>query len=359
MADEVWTTFYQRWAGRVRLPDKVREQGDLLHRELLAATFAWPPAPVPVRAPSIALDGTPVIYSLQMPVTGEPAFRMLCEPGHLGMTVPAQIDHSLVTVDRILGALNWRSAADDINSVVAAAFPRDAGVVSTWWGGIWLGASIEETEVQLRMYINLRYGDAVARWQRVADILAPFADSRFEQPFTDLMQRVGAVAVPAGLGLVVADGRVPVLRLYLGMEEPSLENLYRARPAHLTGSDTDLAAFADAFAAAFGPFRRQELTLGYDFVRDADGMMQMQIARMKVDASVQHIAAGHEPAPISFLVDQVGRRWPQDVAHWERFAADLEACFGGADLEYISLSLRDRLSRMTAYVKPHGHAQEW
>jgi hypothetical protein len=347
--------FFQRRVPMRREKHGFYQQGRLLHSALLRATFDTPTVDVPRRRVSISLDGTPLVYSLKMTRKSQyPDFRMLVEPGGLGITVPQQIDGSLRTVDLLLGSLGWEKAVEPLNAVITRVFPDDPGVVSHWWGGMWLGMSLSVDRVELRLYFNLRHGEALARWQRAADVLTWFSDTTLTTPLKTLIEQVSPHAIPVGLGVVVSDS-VRGFRIYTGMHKAGYDSILASCPNNLIGSGDALETFCTAFTRAFGPFAPQSVTLGYDFQIGKDGHLRPNVTRAKVDVCCE---SSGKPGPLVVsLLNEFLETYGVDPDQFRVFAKDLEACFGTSNIQYISLGFNDGLDHLTTYVKPGGYEQ--
>lgn len=330
---------------------------DTIHAALLSSTFNVKKAVVNRRRASISVDGTPVVYSVQLTPSGDrPSFRILCEPGGLGITVQEQIDHSRRILQALTKRLGWYSAQSVVDEILAHVIPNDPAALSDWWGGLWVGAAMRSDVAELRVYANLRYGELIARWQRVADLLAPFADERLLPTVHEWMDTAGRVATPVGVGVVLTSSGVPVVRVYLGVERPGMDAIRIARGHRFHGSDAPMTEFCEAYVTTYGPFCRQSMTLGYDFFREPGGLFQPEIARFKVDVAFGHIRTTVHPSPDTFIFEQIMCIFPDAAGSYLAFRDDLAVCFGGSDIEYLSLSTRgDCLSEMTVYVRPHGY----
>jgi hypothetical protein len=343
------------------------EECRLLHDALLRATFDHSPVDAQRRRASLCLDGTPIVYSLKLrPETDkmcqkadglpfELPFRMLVEPGGLGITVAEQIDNSLRTVDILLHELGWQSAVDDLNEVIRRVFPRRASELSHWWGGIWLGMDFASDWSELRLYCNLRYGSELARWQRLADVLSWFGDPSLAGPLKSLIERVSPFAVPVGLGLVVSE-RICGFRLYAGVHEPSFPTIMQAWPNQPEDAYCNFGLFCKAFTNACGPFARQSVTFGFDFLLGHDGLLHPQISRTKVDVSCQ-VVSGKSVHLLLPLLHDLFDIWHLDYKKLDTFLEDLRICFGGSSLEHVSLGFGEKLDHVTIYAKPQGYDQ--
>jgi hypothetical protein len=349
---DAFRRFYERSGARAGLTGVTRAQH--VHGALLAATFDVEQAAANRRRASISVDGTPVVYSLQLTRGADrPAFRMLCEPGGLAIPVAEQIDFSRGVLRALTGRLGWRTAQAELDEILARVIPGDPAAMSNWWGGLWIGAAMLGEAAEIRVYVNLRHGEYLSRWQRIADLLAPFADQRLVPAVRQWMDTAGLVAIPVGVGAVLTAAGVPVVRVYLGVETPCMDAFRTARGRQSDESDAALAGFCAAFEACYGRFRRQSVTLGYDFAREGDGLFRPGISRFKVDVSFGHIAAGAEPSADAFIASRIDSAFPGGSASYRQFRTDLEECFGGSSIEYASLATRgERLSEMTVYARP-------
>jgi hypothetical protein len=322
---------------------------------LLAAALDVDSTPVR-RRPSLCHDGTPVVYSQEVRAgSRRSGFRLLSEPGGVGRTVPQQVDFTLGLVDRLLGDLEWRHAAADLNAIASAVLPADPTALGNWWGGVWLGLAQSDQHLDLRLYFNLRHGSLTARWQRVAAALGHFADDRLEKPLQALADGTAPHALPVGLGVVVRDGCVPVLRVYCGVHEPRIASLEALAPESGAPARATLALVVDRLGGPHGGFPAQSVTFGYDFVREASGLLRPEVARTKIDLSCQWLV----PRDRSTFLEEaalLARDFSLDTGPLDRFAHDLEDCFGGFAPEYVSFTLGDPPPAMTLYAKPHSCA---
>jgi hypothetical protein len=340
---------------------RARAQGVVLHDALIRAISNVASEDIQRRRASICLDETPVVYSLKLgrEVYSDrlPGFRMLVEPGGLGITVPQQINTALGIVDELLQRLGWQAAAEDINAVVTRVFPRDSASVSHWWGGIWLGMALTHDRAELRIYLNLRHGEALQRWQRIADVLAWFGDESLTLPLESLIARVCAHAIPVGLGVIVSEA-LRGFRIYTGMYEPTVEAIHYARGTasqnELIDLKSDIAIFCNAFTTAFGPLARQSVTMGYDFVLQ-DGLLVPEVTRTKADICCHFVPRDRAHLLESLLEDRL-RAGDGNPVPLKSFLRDLQSSFGGATTEFIGMGLGERAEAINIYVKPLGCA---
>jgi len=308
--------------------------------ELLVAAATEEAAPARRRLPFVALDGTPFVYSHK---TGSGGFRLLAEPGALARDVPSQIDFALETLDGIVGLLGWRAAAGDVNDVVRAALPPTADGARELRGGVALGVAADD-ELEVRVYLDLRGGTGVERWQRVANALAPFAGAEVEATFRRLVERAAPLAVPVGLAAVLRDAALRGLRLYVGVE--------RAGRAELEALTALPAAMLDPFRDLLGPFRPQRVTVAFDFVL-LDGALRAALARTKLDACRLSVPDDAARAQMADLLDA----YALDATSARSFLEDLDASFGGATIQYLGLGVRGPTTEVTVYAQPANLAR--
>lgn len=332
-------------------------QARCLHAALVGSVFDVPSCDPPRRQWSISFDGTPVVYSVKFRGNNErPGIRLVVEPGGVGTTVAEQIDWSLLAANRILETMGWSGAAPDVNAINACIFPRDARATAEWWGGIWLGMALEEGNVNLRMYLNLRHGDARERWQRFANIVAHFGDSSIEAPFRDLLARLDARGLPVGLCCVI-DGRVRGFRMYFVLQQPSVDAILAACPPNLCrhqacGHETKIADFCAAFTSEFGSFARQSVTLGYDFVIEPEGRIRPAIERFKTEISCQFMRAERAIRVGPWFSQQL-KGAGLDAAEFTVIERDFQDCFPDFSFQYVTLGISETTAHLTAYCQPN------
>jgi hypothetical protein len=324
---------------------------------MLRSALDVPPQRIPLRRPSLSLDGTPFVYSLKLsPSPAPPGFRMLVEPGGVGITVAEQIDYTLLSLDALARRLGWTRLGEDLNPWFRRLLPGDASAVRSDWGGLWLGLSVDGPDPELRAYVNLRRGDARARWARFADAMAVFATQELEAPFLALVRRLAPLAIPVGVAAAIRRGRVAGLRLYAALFHPRADDACAALGLEASAAADEVRALFAAYSADLGPLPPQGATLALDFrVRDGGGVDE-DLARVKVDLCCallpdevqatrttpwllsRHAAVGIDPAPLAAFLD------------------DLRDCFGGHEIDYVSLGFRRGAPEITTYARARGHA---
>ncbi|HEY8704307.1 MAG TPA: hypothetical protein VIL98_06110 [Gaiellaceae bacterium] len=311
-----------------------------VHELLLAAASEEPTGP-PRRLPFVALDGTPLVYSA---TTSGDAFRLLAEPGALDRDVPSQVDFALSTLDALVGILGWRGAAADVDTVVRAALPPTAEEARTLRGGVGLGLAADAKGIELRVYLDLRGGNPVARWQRVADALAPFGDRESEASFASLLVRAAPRAVPVGLAAVLADNALRGLRVYVGVDRHAVDDL---------AALTELPRSAiEPFAATLGPFGPQRVIAAFDFALE-DSLLRTASPRTKIDACRLGVEAQKARAEIAALAGA----YAVDAAPLQRLVADLDETFGESTIQYLGVGRRRDVTELAVYVEPAGLAR--
>lgn len=292
----------------------------------------------------VALDGTPVVYSQSTRPGGDP-LRVLVEPGSPARDVPAQVDFTLATLDALLGAAGWRSAAAGLDAVAHAALPPTAEGARALRGGAALGLAAGANGFDLRLYLDLRAGTASERWQRAASAFGAVGSARSEGTFVAIAERAAPLGVPVGIAAVVRAGELRGLRLYIGVEDTSVASL-----AALSGA---APAVVSAFRGALGPFAPQTVTAAFDLAVQ-EGALQPRLVRAKLDACT--LDRPHERAVhgLHVLLDALDL----PTAGGDALLADLDRCFGSSRIQYAGLGVRGGEHEVTAYAQPGGAARD-
>jgi len=303
------------------------------------------------REPSMFEDGTPVGFSWQTGAAGY--VRMLVEPGGLALDLPRQIDRSLQVLGRLLAEQGWETCGRDVLDVARGVYPRDPRDLATWWGGMWLGTAAGPDGADLRVYLNLRSGTLAARWQRVVDVLLGRADGDFERCFGQFIDRcVEATAVPVGLGLVLAGGRLRAVRVYQGLERADEVGVAASIPTALRdGAEDAVLAPLRALVADHGRPGAQGVTVAHDFHVE-DGVLRSVPRRVKVDVNCRWYVAQDADGFEEWLLGTLDE---PDRARLAGFATLLAEHFTGAQLDYCSLGCDTRgVRHRTVYAQPLG-----
>jgi len=310
------------------------------------------------RRPALCHDGTPLVLSIKLGRGRSDGLRLLIEPGALDRSVAEQVALSLAKLDRLIGLLSWRAAAADINTITRFVFPPDPQSIRGWWGGIWLGASVpaspdRDSEAELRVYLNLRHGDAASRWRRVIGLLSAFGEAASDAAFAGWIQCARPHALPVGLGVVLKAGIVAAIRVYVGVAQPDLSSLTAlGEPISPTGQ-VALADLYRGFTDRFGALRSQGVTVGYDLVREDSGQPFRGIGRVKMDMCCQFVSPERQ-AGIGPWVEGLATEWSLDPAPLKGFMADVDASWGGSNVEFLSFGFAPDPAHITVYVKPRS-----
>ena len=331
--------------------------GATLLRELSTSILPSGDAATWRRRPSISLDGTPIILSCKIGRRVDDALRLLVEPGSYAMTVAQQVAFSLTRLDRLLGLLGWRGAAAEINSITTRVFPSDPAVTSSWWGGIWLGANVPlsaagpSSDADLRLYLNLRHGTAATRWRTLTMLVSQFVPPSLRPVVDQWSAAVSPHAIPVGLGVVVATGRVCAMRAYVGVYNPTLESLSVSSSVFASATPRELARAHNSFADRFGLPPQQAITIGYDFIRDMTKAQAMAIGRVKVDFCC-HIVAPERRDKLTPWIELLLAEWRFDSCSLTAFLDDVHAIWENSEVQFLSLGFAPSLNHVTVYVKP-------
>lgn len=326
-----------------------RERSRAVHDTLLASAITATDVELPARAPAIAADGTPLFYSLK--IGAKPEFRMAVEPGSLLLGVPEQIAVSLDTARAAIDLLGWRSVYADLHELLDAFLPDDLSATAQWWGGVWTGFAASATSIDLRLYVNLRNGDLESRWNRLRTLFSIHGDELAQANLARIERAAAAgMGEPAGVCLVIADGRIAGLRLYVTLRLPSIDCVVASMPPSLHRAEGAVRDFCRAFTAQFGAFGEGTVSVGYDFAY-GERAIEGPVRRFKAELSCQRLDPIEQRAIWPWLADVV-----EDAgyarAEVEGFYRDLESVFGGAVPQYASIGVREQIDHFTVYAQP-------
>jgi len=332
-----------------------REAGDaagrLVVEQLLEAAYDVPAADPVRRRIAISTPGAPVVYSHKCSArAGAAPFRMLSEPGGVGISVPEQVALSRNLLRRLLDHLSWSAAAGPLDAVLDRLIPQDAGALNEWHGGLGFGVEVADTGPELRVYCNVRHGELADRWQRLIDVVGEFADVRAEDAVAEILGIAVPRAVPAGVAVAVGGGDVRGIRLYAGLLDATAESAVAAAPQRFAHAERAISRLVDSYRAWFGDLGTQGLTLAYDFAV-IDGVLWPSVVRYKVDLFCEP-SSGHGTAALLDWIEPLARSLGLAPAGLRRFASDLDRHFPGWTFQYLSLGCRDGTQELSAYCVP-------
>jgi squalene-hopene/tetraprenyl-beta-curcumene cyclase len=339
--------FFDAWVDERSPADRA---GRLVVESLLEATYDVAPADPPRRRLAMSTAGSPVVYSHKWSPEGRPpAFRMLAEPGGVGISVAEQIALSRELLDRLLDELGWSGAAAPVNQVLALLIPDDAAAVEDWHGGLGFGVDVGASGPELRLYCNVRDGDLTARWQRMLEVVGEFADARAADAVVEMLDIAVARAVPAGVAVAIADGELRGIRLYAGLVDAGADGAVAAAPQRFAGAAPAIRQLVDSYRSEFGELSEQGLTLAYDFAI-SEGLLVPWVVRYKVDLFCEPAnAAG---SALHGWIEERARSLRLAPDSLRRFASGLDRQFPGWTFQYLSLGCRDAGPELTAYCVP-------
>lgn len=300
------------------------------------------------RRPSISDDGTPVVLSWKSGRGRDNPVRVLVECGTLKMTVAEQIAYSLTRLDNLLGLLGWRSAAAEINSITGRVFPVDSSKTLEWRGGIWLGAEVksDSSEAELRLYLNLRDGEADERWRRLCCLVSAFSSETIDSFLLEWERTASLCAIPVGLGIVVSGGCVKGIRAYLSVENSTVESIESLTTGIEGKAQGLLELVYDSFTSRFGKMRKHGVTIGYDFVSGA------QVPRrIKVDICCHLVTPELAPHLLPWI-EELLWEWSLEPARFQDFLRGIHMFWPGSAVQFLSLGFIPELEHATIYVKP-------
>lgn len=325
----------------------VNAPGLILLREIISSVFSPVENNLWNRRPSISDDGTPVIISWKSGTGLDDSIRILAESGTLRMTVAEQITYTLTKLDRILGLLNWRDAAEQINSITKQVLPAASSATLGWRGGIWLGAEVKPglQDAELRLYINLRHGDANERWRKLLNLISSFSSETINPFLCEWHGNARKYAIPVGLGVVISKGRVRGIRAYISVENPSVESieaviasngnkLYGLRSAH------------ESFISHFGNINKHSVTAGCDFFPGA-----YEPSRMKADICCHLVPRELSPGLVPWISGLLGE-WSFNPESFNEFMCGIKKQWYTGEVQFLSLGFKPGLEHATVYIKP-------
>lgn len=344
------------FARRTRDDDRIGATEAWLHEQLLDAAFDGATPTVCRRRLAISAPGVPVVYSYKCTPRDSSSFRMLAEPGGTGITVAEQVQLSRTLIDRVIDHLCWEGARAPANAMLDVLLPADADSYAAWHGGLGFGLETNDCGPELRVYVNVRHGDLLARWQRLVDAIGEIADERAEPALREIVDIASPRAVPAGLGFAMDERGVRAIRLYCGMSEASADGAASALPRVLSAAMPNVAGFLRSYVESFGELVSQDATVAYDFIVH-DGLLHPTVSRFKIDVFCEQVSRRDGERLMAWLEAQLCSRG-LPVSGIYGFLNDLDDAFRGATLQYISLGCSDRGDELTVYCIP-GDPTRW
>lgn len=324
------------------------DPGLIILRELTESVLPSGKNQTKNRRPSISDDGTPFVFSWKAHHVLEKSLRVLVEPGTLKMTIAEQIAYSLTKLDRLLGLLDWRTAANEINILTGQVFPENSSETVGWRGGIWLGVDIKPkvSEVELRIYLNLRHGEPEERWQRLHRLLYRFSSPKIDPFLLDWENRLSPLAVPVGLGIVVANGNVKGVRTYLSIANPTIETIRNSIMYIQEKNWEPLYKVYNDYISRFGRISQHGITVGYDFVPEA-----RKPGRIKVDICC-HLISHEQKHLLEPWIEQLLTQWLFKPSLFQYFRQNIHRFWNESTIQFLSLGFCHKLEHMTIYVLP-------
>jgi len=329
------------------------ESQDFIYQALTSATFDVRFPEPPRREQSICYGEIPVTYSLKYgKAAAPPSFRMVLEPGGIGINVASQIDWSLRTLDGILSKMGWLRAADTLNRITPIIHPKDAEDTRDWHGGMWLGmdASNEEA-LSLKVYMNLRHGSAQERWQRVANVVSKLGSPDIEPVVRRTISDTQGRGIPVGIGFHLGHKGLTGIRLYVCLFQPASDVVALLCDSFFPSASADVKDYCNQFEREHGEFKDQSVTLGYDFATSEKGRLTSRPVRFKAELACFGLTAQqHERLPNWF--EQQLKNF--SMSH-DEFTADLNkirSVFSSYIPQYVTLGVKDTVCHLTFYLEP-------
>ncbi len=299
------------------------------------------------RRPSISDDGEPVVLSLKIDNKVDTAIRILVESGSLRMSVPQQVAYSLTKLDDLLGELGWRDVIQIINSITTKIFPINFSDTIAWRGGMWLGAEVvpNSGKSELRIYFNLRHGNAAERWNKLSDIITSFSSSSVNPYLDEWISASSSMAIPVGVAIVISANKVVGVRAYLGVQQPTLDVILKLIGTITKDNERILTKVVDSFIDTFGNMQQQSVTMGYDFFPNCK-----DVARVKVDICC-HLIDSKFSYKLIIWLKEILKYLSYKEKYLSNFLSDVNSFWGGSVVQFLSLGFTPEFQHATIYVK--------
>jgi hypothetical protein len=180
---------------------------------LCKESLALPRVPALPGRSRLNADGSPFQFALTLPHR-VPALQFLTETGSPDATTAAGLADAHDKVRRLLTLFG---APDQVAQTTAwledVAPRRDVDLLGAEGGAIWLGAAFApEHSPKLKIYLNAKWGQVAARWNRTASFAAHLGGA---QGWKLIQTQAFAELEPLGIALVLGAGSAPTGRIYL------------------------------------------------------------------------------------------------------------------------------------------------
>jgi len=180
---------------------------------ICGASLRLPPGAQRPEACRLNRDGTAIQFSLALTAGLSPRLQFLGEAGAHGLDAAERAAVGLETMEAVARLAGAREEFREALPLLREMTPEDLGPsMGSGPGVYWIGVSFPPAgEPAMTAYVNARFGDEPAQWERAGRFAASFGRSvaweRIEAEFR------GRLA-PLGVAMTLAAGRPPSGRIY-------------------------------------------------------------------------------------------------------------------------------------------------
>jgi len=188
---------------------QVLEAYDLICRE----SMDFPMGMRPPDFSRINADGTPFQYSLSLGA-GKPSFHFLSEAGIPGSSIADRIMLSLERIEALTSMFHADEELASVRGLIDRIAPADdPALLADPAGALWIGVAFgPEATPKLTVYVNAKWGEETAAWNRLDSFVSSFPEAR---SWTETRRLLAAKMRPLGMAVTLGEGSPPNGRAYL------------------------------------------------------------------------------------------------------------------------------------------------
>lgn len=323
--------------------------------QLVAAALSGPPG-MARRCGMLIYDANPVLFSYKSNSAPDVSFRVQTDVGLVSLSAQEHLDCAEVTVRRLLDSLGWQHLAAHAQAWMRCAFDAQPDNKART---LHLGLVLTADSVELRLYCNPG-GPPQRRWESLAALASLFGTPGVERQIGRIAGTLERAGAPVVIALCLHAGAIAGVRPYIKANDWESERL------------RELLAFGGIAGTAIGSlaveFSRWRDRGGFVFTDAApsvafdfpvsDGALHLEPTRTKIDFPYRGLG-GYPHRGSAELREQIARLHA-DVGLSPLgalgFLDDLDRCFAGARVEWVSAGMGERSTEMTLYAAPEGLA---